>query len=147
MVPHDSKSDLPLCPLSSRFLKNPKISIFLIILSLIRTYCLYFCIKLICTVFPAVAFHILLSTKPYVQELVIRPMLEDLQETLEKTENHLLVPTLVNSLALISEQQPRLFEPRFQVTTFKPNYVLYNMFFSEKCNELFCPLQKKTILC
>ena len=62
------------------------------------------------------AFHVLLATKPYVPELIIRPMLEDLQETLEKTENHLIVPTLVNSLALISRQQPRLFEPRFQVT-------------------------------
>ena len=63
------------------------------------------------------AFHVLLATKPYVPELIIRPMLEDLQETLEKTENHLIVPTLVNSLALISRQQPRLFEPRFQVIT------------------------------
>ena len=63
------------------------------------------------------AFHVILVTKPYVPELVVKPMLEDLQETLEKTENHLLVPTLVNCLTLISEQQPRLFEPRFQVTT------------------------------
>ena len=63
------------------------------------------------------AFHVILETKPYVPELVVKPMLEDLQETLEKTENHLLVPTLVNCLTLISEQQPRLFEPRFQVTT------------------------------
>ena len=65
------------------------------------------------------AFHVLLATKPYVPELIIRPMLEDLQETLEKTENHLIVPTLVNSLALISRQQPRLFEPRFQVRSIK----------------------------
>ena len=61
------------------------------------------------------AFQVVLSTKPYVQEMVVRPLLEDLQETLEKTENHLLVPTLVNSLTLISEQQPKIFEPKFQV--------------------------------
>ena len=59
----------------------------------------------------------ILVTKPHVPEDVVKPMLDELQETLEKTENHLLVPTLVNCLTLISEQQPRLFEPRFQVTT------------------------------
>lgn len=60
--------------------------------------------------------QILLSIKPHISEMVILPLLEDLQITLEKTENHLLVPTLVTSLALISEQHPKIFEPKFQVT-------------------------------
>ena len=64
------------------------------------------------------AFYVLLCTKPYVQEHVVWPLLDDLQETLEKTENHQLVPTLINSLALISEQHPKLFEPKFQVRKF-----------------------------
>ena len=79
------------------------------------------------------AFHVILVTKPYVPELVVKPMLEDLQETLEKTENHLLVPTLVNCLTLISEQQPRLFEPRFQVTTRDYYEVVVNLFASFSC--------------
>ncbi len=54
------------------------------------------------------SFHVILSTKPHVSEGIIKPLLQDLQETLEKTENFLMVPTLVSSLALISEQQPKV---------------------------------------
>ena len=60
-------------------------------------------------------FEVLLTAKPHVQELIAKVLLDHLQEILEKTENHLLVPPLMSCLAILSEQQPRLFEPRFQV--------------------------------
>ena len=60
-------------------------------------------------------FEVLLTAKPHLQELIAKTLLDHLQEILEKTENHLLVPQLMSCLALLSQQQPRLFEPRFQV--------------------------------
>lgn len=68
---------------------------------------LIYCIK---------AFQFFLETKPHAAvDFVYNAILEDMQDTLEKTENYFLVPTLVTCLAYISEQQPKLFEPRFQV--------------------------------
>ena len=78
-------------------------------------------------------FQVLLTAKPHLQENVAKPLMDNLQEILEKTENHLLVPPLMSCLALISQQQPRLFEPRFQVSSSFMCLRFYFFFLASNC--------------
>lgn len=61
------------------------------------------------------AFHTLLSMRTAIEKAIVARLADDLQDTLEKTENSILVSPLINTLVLVSQVQPKQFEPRFQV--------------------------------
>ena len=56
----------------------------------------------------------MLRLKPRFGDHVVHMVMKDMQELLERTESSTLILTLVDSLVIISEWKPKLFEPIFQ---------------------------------